>query len=252
MMVSPRTSTETIRNIGSSGDLRKRRQYDGNRRRTKLMADQLFLSYWLSHYNETSMLRNYEKVLRLFPFSRLSQQASTFKIMAVDLREPVVAEIPYSPPVPMEDILAVAKDFQNPDSAYRLETWWDLWQFEDEWKLMPARVALCCFGPEFDQSPSGLTDAHTDWRKPVIEFPDLNSDAAIGCALEIEFGIDANFLPQPGLPDSPRLVESNIKSLLKLVHDLDDALPVETRRLWSESGENFAEKLHQALSGVAE
>ena len=31
------------------------------------MADQLFLSYWLSHYNETTMLKNYEKVLRLFP-----------------------------------------------------------------------------------------------------------------------------------------------------------------------------------------
>jgi hypothetical protein len=27
---------------------------------------------------------------------------------------------------------------------------------------------------------------------------------------------------------------------------------VETRRLWSESGENFAEKLHQALSAAAE
>jgi hypothetical protein len=44
------------------------------------------------------------------------------------------------------------------------------------------------------------------------------------------------------------MVQSNIKSLLKLVHDLDDALPVETRRLWSESGENFSDKLHQALA----
>ena len=58
----------------------------------------------------------------------------------------------------------------------------------------------------------------------VIAFPNPDEDAAIGCALEIEFGIDANFLPQPDLPDSPRMIESNIKSLLKLVHDLDDAL----------------------------
>src|ERR1700691_2514557 len=34
MMVSPSTSTETIRNIGRSGDLSKRRKYDGIRRRT--------------------------------------------------------------------------------------------------------------------------------------------------------------------------------------------------------------------------
>ncbi len=198
------------------------------------------------------MLRNYEKLLRLFPFSLLAQQATTFKIMAVDPSEPVVAEIPYSPPVPIEAVLAVAKDFQNADASYRLETWWDLWQFDVDWKLAPARVALCCFGPEFNQSPSGLDRAPDAQPASVIAFPNPNEDAAIGCALEIEFGIDANFLPQPDLPDSPRMIESNIKSLLKLVHDLDDALPVETRRLWSESGENFAEKLHQALTAVAE
>jgi hypothetical protein len=152
----------------------------------------------------------------------------------------------------MDDVLAVAKDFQNADASYRLETWWDLWQFDMEWKLAPARVALCCFGPEFNQSPAGLPDSFEAQRPPVIAFPHPYDDAAIGCALEIEFGIDANFLPQPDLPDSPRMIESNIKSLLKLVHDLDDALPVETRRLWSESGENFAEKLHQALTAVAE
>jgi hypothetical protein len=219
------------------------------------MADQLFLSYWLQNYSETSMLRNYEKLLRLFPFSRLTPQASTFKIMAVDVSEPVVAEIPYSPPVPVDAVLAVARDFQNADSSYRLETWWDLWQFDGDWKLAPARVALCCFGPEFNQSPSATRFPQLSASRPpapVIAFPRPEEDAALGCALEIEFGIDANFLPQPDLPDSPRMIESNIKSLLKLVHDLDDGLPVENRRLWSESGENFAEKLHQALTAAAE
>jgi hypothetical protein len=214
------------------------------------MADQLFLSYWLRNYSESTMLRNYEKLLNLFPFSILTQLPSTFKIMAVDASEPVVAEIPYSPPVPLEALLAVAKDFQNPDSSYRLETWWDLWQFDVEWKLAPARVALCCFGPEFNQSPASNPGVLSVQPPPVVVFPSAKDDVAIGCALEIEFGIDANFLPQPDLPDSPHMVQSNIKSLLKLVHDLDDALPVETRRLWSESGENFAEKLHQALTAA--
>ena len=221
-----------------------------------VMADQLYLSYLLRNYSESTMLRHFEKLLRLFPFSRLAQQASTFKVMAVDVSEPVIAEIPYSPPVPVDDMLAVARDFQNADACYRLETWWDLWQFETDWKLAPARVALCCFGPEFNQSPSGNSgvkvETEDQQRRPVIPFPNPRDNAALGCALEIEFGIDANFLPQPDLPDSPHMIESNIKSLLKLVHDLDDALPVETRRLWSESGENFADKLHQALTSAAE
>ncbi len=183
------------------------------------MADQLYLSYWLRNYSEQTMLRHFEKLLRLFPFSRLATQASTFKVLAVDYSEPQVIEIPYAPPVPIEDVLAVAKDFQNADACYQLDTWWDLWQFDTDWELRPSRVQLAGFGPEFASEN--------------------------GEHLTIEFGLDAHFLPQPALPNSLRMIESNIKSLLKLVHDLDDALPVETRKLWSESGENFAEKLQQ-------
>lgn len=186
------------------------------------MADQLYLSYWLTQYSGETMLRHYEKMLKLFPFSRLARQASTFKVIPVDLSEAAVLEVAFPPPVPMEDVLTAARDFLNPDSCYWLDSWWDLWQFEGDWRLEPSRVALCCFGPEFERE----NDEH----------------------LRIEFGIDANFLPQPSIENSLPLVQSNIKSLLKLVHDLDDALPVETRRLWSESGENFSEKLQEALS----
>ena len=168
------------------------------------------------------MLRHYEKLLKLFPFSRLATQASTFKILAVDYSEPIVLEVPLPAPVQIEDVLTAAQEFQHADASCQLETWWDLWQFEADWKLTPCRVTLCCFGPEFQREG--------------------------GEHLSIEFGIDANFLPQPELPNSVRMIQSNIRSLLKLVHDLDDALPVETRQLWSESGENFSEKLHQALA----
>ena len=167
------------------------------------------------------MFRYYEKMLRLFPYSRLARHPSTFKVIPVNYTEAPVLEVPYPAPVPIDAILTAAKDFENPDSAYRLETWWDLWQYEGDWNLGPSRVCLSCFGPSFDRE----------------------SDAD----LEIEFGLDENFLPQPHLAESLRLIQSNIKSLLKLVHDLDDGLPVESRRLWSESGENFSEKLQQAL-----
>jgi hypothetical protein len=104
-----------------------------------------------------------------------------------------------------------------------LETRWDLWQADPDWKLAPAPAALCCFGPEFER--------------------DLGED------LRIEFGIETLFLPQSDRDGELKMTQSNIKSLLKLVHDLDDALRVERRQLWSESGENFAEKLQKALEG---
>lgn len=188
------------------------------------MADQLYLSYALRNFSPETMLRHYERLLTLFPFSRLARHPSTFKIIPVDYTETAVLEVPFPTLIPIDQVLAAARDLQHADSSYRLETWWDLWQFDVEWKLTPSRVALSCFGPLFQRE----------------------SDAD----LEIEFGIDAHFLPQPEIPGSLRLVQSNIKSLLKLVHDLDDALPVETRRLWSESGENFSEKLQLALEGA--
>ena len=187
------------------------------------MADQLYLSYWLRNHTGQITLRHYEKLLKLFPFSRLARHPSTFKVMAVSYNEPALLEIPFPPPVEVEDVLAAARDFQSLDTCYRLETWWDLWQFDTQWEIVPSRVALCCFGPEFEREN--------------------------GEHLAVEFGIDAHFLPQPELPNSLRMIQSNIKSLLKLVHDLDDALPVDTRLLWSESGDNFSDKLHQALSG---
>jgi hypothetical protein len=188
------------------------------------MADQLYLSFWLRNHSALTMLRHYEKLLNLFPFSRLARHPSTFKVIAVSYQEAPVLEVPFPPPVPVGAVLAAAKDFQNSDTCYRLETWWDLWQFETQWELAPSRVALCCFAPDFERDN--------------------------GEHLAIEFGIDAHFLPQPDLPNSLRMIQSNIRSLLKLVHDLDDALPVETRRLWSESGDNFSDKLHQALVAV--
>lgn len=186
------------------------------------MADQLYLSYWLRNYSALNMLRHYERLLQIFPYSRLARHASTFKVLAVNVQEPPVLEVPFPPPLAVEPVIAAARDFQNDDTCYRLETWWDLWQYDTDWSLTPSRVALCAFAPQFERDG--------------------------GEHLQIEFGIDAHFLPQPEAPNSIAMVQSNIKSLLKLVHDLDDALPAETRKLWSESGENFSDKLQQALS----
>ncbi len=170
------------------------------------------------------MLRKYGKMLRLFPYSRLLSGAAVFKIVPISYSEPARIEEVFAMPEAIDDLLRSAQEFFDADSCYRLETSWDLWQFEgSEWKLEPSRVALSCFGPEFQDAEEHL---------------------------RIEFGIDALFLPQRGLPKNVKMAQFNIKSLLKLVHDLDDALNVDKRRLWSESGQNFPERLQTALQGI--
>ncbi|MGH9631329.1 MAG: hypothetical protein ACRD7E_23745 [Bryobacteraceae bacterium] len=187
------------------------------------MADQLYLSYILRGYTENNMLRHYEKMLRTFPYSRLSKGASVLRIHAVAETEPALLERAFEDPLDLDAVLAAAREAQSGDSAVMLESRWDLWQYDPDWKLTPARVMLSCFGPQFESA----SNQH----------------------LQIDFGIDTHFLPQPDLPKSMFMAQSNIRSLLHLVEELDRVLAVEKRRLWSDSGENFAERLKATLAG---
>jgi hypothetical protein len=185
------------------------------------MADQLFLSYRLRGFTESSMLRYYERLLRAFPYSRLTQTGSTLRISAISWDEPPLMETPIESPPDIDRILEIVREFASNDCGVQLETKWDLWQFEEDWSVQPARVVLSCFGPGFESEKNDH--------------------------LRIDFGIDTLFLPQKELPNHLFMAQSNIRSLLHLVGELDKALNAESRRLWTDSGENFAERI-QALT----
>ena len=187
------------------------------------MADQLYLTYRLRGYSPANMLRHYEKLLRAFPYSRLSTGASVLRMYAVSASEPVLFENSFDDPPDAGAVLDAAKPFASGDCAILLDTRWDLWQFDREWQLTPARVTLGCFGPEYED--------------------------ADGAHLQIEFGIDTHFLPQRDLPNHLFMARSNIRSLLHLVAELDGTLSAESRRLWSDSGENFAERVQAYIAG---
>jgi hypothetical protein len=192
------------------------------------VTDQLFLSIWLDPQSRASRLRHFEELLRIFPFSPREQTASVASIHAIDMTEPPLLERPVNGPLDVSELVSIFRDYQSDDVAYRIESWWDLWQFDTDWSLAPAAVALSCFGPEFD---NGTDEKSTDQED-----------------LRIEFGADSNYLPRLDIPGSARLTESNIKSLLRLVSEIESSLPVIRRRLETESGENFAERLQQVLS----
>lgn len=186
------------------------------------MSDQLYLSYRLRDYTAQNVVRLFEKLLRTFPYSRLSGGASTLRVNAVAHIEPPVFERSFDDPPDIEAVLEGVREFASADSGLYFETRWDLWQYESDWKLSPARVTLAGFAPEFD---SGADDH-----------------------IRIEFGRDALFIPDPDLPNALFMARSNIRSLLHLVHELDRQFAVHDRRLWTETGGNFAERLQAALA----
>lgn len=186
------------------------------------MADSLYLSYWLRNYSALSMLRSFGKVLERFPFSPHNPSNSSLQIVPVSSAEPPLFEASLADPLDTEVVLNRCEEFLHADCSYVLEAWWGLWQFRKEWELRPARVTIFCFGPEFGD---GTPTEH----------------------LRVDFGLEAHYLPRPDDPASAYYTRSNLKGMVRLVQQLDEALAVDRRTLWSESGENFAEKLQQSV-----
>lgn len=185
------------------------------------MPDRLTLSCRLQGYHGLNMLDHWGTLLGLFPYSRLSPPPAMFRISAVDFSEPLLFESAFEMPADASEILCACRDFQHEDCAYQIECFWDLMLDEDGWRLAPAPVSLWCFGPRFD------------------------NDA--GDHIRIEFGLEDPFLPVAGMEASVHASQANLRSLTRLVTEIEERLPVERRQLWSESGANFAEKLRMTV-----
>jgi len=192
------------------------------------VTDRLSLSIWLERSALPQRLRHFETLLRLFPFSQREQGQSTISVEAISAQEPPLLERPVNGPVDVDEAIRIFADYSGDDVSYKLESWWDLWQFNGDWALAPAPVALSCFGLEFDNGADmGVSDQED---------------------LRIDFGVDAHFLPAEDIAGGKKLLASNIRSLLRLVHELDSTLPLRKRKLETESAENFADRLQQALA----
>jgi hypothetical protein len=187
----------------------------------KIMSDRLYFSGWVRGFSDSNMLRHFGKMLDVFPFSKLAKAGPVLRVYAIEYVEPPLFERHFDPGVSVGDMIAAARDFVQPDCCVEIEAAWDLWQHHDDWKLWPSAVTLSCFGSEFEHE---------------------NDDN-----LRIDFGLDSKFVPSEDIQGSLRIQQSNLRSLLSLAGEIDKALPVERRLLWSESGANFAAVLEEAL-----
>jgi hypothetical protein len=190
------------------------------------VSDRLYFSCWLRGFSETSVLRHFETLTGLFPFSKLAARGPVLRVYAIEMAEPALLEREFAPGGPPASIapaiIEEAREFVAPDCCLEVEANWDLWQWKDDWKLAPAAVTILGFAPGFERDG----DDH----------------------LRIEFGPDFRFLPIEGVEGSLRMGRSNLLSLLHLVGDIERALPIQRRRIWSESGANFAELLAETVA----
>ncbi|MCX6597287.1 MAG: hypothetical protein NTV70_13070 [Acidobacteria bacterium] len=192
--------------------------------------DRLYLSVWLKSPSPLILHERFMTMARTFPFSVLRPNLIA-TVRAVSSIEAPLQEQAVESVEAMDTIREVLDAWRASDTCLELEGSWDLFQSNGlDWALRPARVHLFAYAPQFDP----------DEAPPI---PGVRRED-----LRIDFGNELLFLPATEAPAHFRMTAQNIRSLLKLVSDLEAALPLERRLLWSESGGNFAERLADLAS----
>jgi hypothetical protein len=170
------------------------------------------------------MLQHMDRVLRKFPYSHFNPSV-TLRVFAMEMVEPPSMERRFDEVADSRDIIDAAREFANADCGYQVEAFWDMWQFDGDWKLDASPISITLHGPEFASN--------------------------LGEQLLIDFGLDYLYLPGEGKAKNVTAVRSNIRSLLRLAEEIGGSLPVEKRLLWSDSEDNLAEVLEEALAGIS-
>ena len=184
------------------------------------MSDRVSLSLWLRGFTAHNMFRHFGKVLEKFPYSRLSPEAC-LRVYAIEFQEPPLVERYFEQDAEANAVIQAAKEFAHEDCAYQLDCFWDLWQFDGEWALRPSPVSIICFAPLFENG--------------------------YGEHIRLELGDERMYVPEASLKAATP-VRSNVRSVLHLASDMDETLAVERRAIWTETGENLADRLKELIT----
>jgi hypothetical protein len=170
--------------------------------------------------------------MQQFPFSAQQRDISYVAMHPVSWNEPTVFEQRFRPGVPPEEAVLLASDLLHEDYAYLFEAFWDLWVLADdrrEWSPQPSLVRFLVHGMEFEEG--------TYQREGHVQ---------------VDFGVDSPFLQDEVqlTSEAETRVRANVQKLVEFTSKAEKASGAGGRLLWSESQENFAQKLIARLQKV--
>jgi hypothetical protein len=195
------------------------------------MPDPLYLSLWFSTFEADDMLPRALAVMRQFPFSEVKLGITYLALHPVSWNEPTILEQRLRPGIPPEEAVLIASDLLHEDYAYFFEAFWDLWTVgkDDEWTLQPSQVKFLVHGTEFDDGVY-QQEGH----------------------IQVDLGLDSPFLQEdvPLTVEAAARVRANVQRLVEFTSKVEKNSGASARLLWSESDQNFAQKLIARLQRV--
>ena len=204
------------------------------------MANLAYLSIWFRDFTIERGTHHLEALLTLFPFAE-TRPDLRLVIRSLDPSQGVSAEEEgMADPELLRERCA---EFLHDDTAYEVGAFWDLWQWERtdgpllEWSRTPSAIEFNLHGPDYD-ARAGET-GHI-WMHLGAENLYLHTDhggATTGEKLKPE-EMDAY----------RRHIRENVMQLKAFVREMEESLPIERLRMWSEGETDFAAVTEQTLS----
>jgi hypothetical protein len=222
------------------------------------MPNRAYASLWVRGFDEANMLTHFEHFLSTVPLSAGPVGFAELIVRAVDLTEPPIEEADLRGSVlTPADIVEIARQNHSSDVGYEVAARWDLWIREMEtasWKSSPERLTLFCNGPLYDGgvfAGSGHFMADLGFEHLFTGHAGLLATQSSHIA-EPEHPDEARFLmwmSQPkNLREYQQKTRENIQKLMGWMRAVEEAIPVERVRLWSEGEENFEARLDEILA----
>ena len=235
------------KNSGSQG------RFSASPSTIRVMADTLYLSLWYPDLRLASLADKLTAVLGAFAAHGGEQRVYSATVWPVDWSETPVFQQIYGrrlQPVPEgqtppplgalpKEAVTEAMEHLHEDYAWEFQIGWSLWEPEQaasqeseaagldaRWIRQQRLIRVIGYGPLFD-SGAYEADGH----------------------LRIDFGSDTPFLEEDVELDAHGLhcIQQNIQQLLSLAGAAEKVSGATARLLWSELGENLAERLAARL-----
>jgi hypothetical protein len=195
------------------------------------MPDPLYLSLWFPSFEVDDVLPHALAVMRQFSFSVQQPGITYLALHPVSWSEPTILERRFRPGITAEAAVLIASDLLHEDYAYMFEAFWDLWIIAEngEWTLQGSPVKFLVRGTEFDDA-SYQQEGH----------------------IQVDLGLDSPFLQEevPLSVEAAARVRANVQKLVEFTSKVEKNSGASARLLWSESDQNFAQKLIARLQKV--
>jgi hypothetical protein len=203
------------------------------------MADRLYLSLWFPNFRLPALAPAIVSVLKQFGGTGHPPRVHAAAAYPISWNEAPFYQRIYEEDEVQESAperaVAEATEILHDDFAYEFELKWDLWVAETvggldaTWKQEPVVVRVVGFGPQFDE---GAYEQNGQVR--------------------VDFGLDTPFLLEDVDLDQvdAEYIKRNVQKLVEVTNLIQENCGISSRLLWSDSGENLAQKLIARLQRV--